>query len=295
MTRFQKLAAATVATTFLLVIVGVIVRSTESGMGCPDWPACNGALVPIGQDMHAWLEWIHRDIAAILGFMVLGLAVLAWLGHRQQRSILWPSVAAILLVGFQAWLGKQTVALDNSGESVTAHLASAMALVALLIYILVRSFYPARIGGRGASQRFTLVAALGAITTYALLLFGSHVTATDAALIFPDWPLMGGTAFPPVTGLTEAQVLHRYVAVVVGLITVGVWIVAWRTQRQHRAIVALATLAAICFPIQSIIGAFQIWTQLAPWTQTLHLALGSFIWGAMAALAFVSYYAARTT
>ncbi|HEX8941207.1 MAG TPA: heme o synthase [Candidatus Limnocylindrales bacterium] len=295
MTRFQRLAVATVATTFLLVIVGVIVRSTESGMGCPDWPACNGALIPLGQDYHAWLEWVHRDIAAILGFLVLGLAVLAWLDHRSQRSILWPAVGAIVLVGFQAWLGKQTVALNNSGESVTAHLASAMALVALLLYLLVRSFYPARIGGRGASQRFTLVAAFGAITTYALLLFGSHVTATDAALIFPDWPLMGGTAFPPITSLTEAQVLHRYVAVVVGLITVAVWLVAWRTQRQHRPIVALATLAAAFFPIQSFIGALQIWTKLAPWTQTLHLALGAFIWGAMAGLAFVSYYTARTT
>ncbi len=295
MTRFQKAAVVTVATTFLLVIVGVVVRSTESGMGCPDWPACNGALIPIGQDYHAWLEWIHRDIAAILGFLVLGVAALAWLDHRRQRSILWPSIGAIVLVGFQAWLGKETVALNNSGQSVTAHMASAMALVALLIFILVRSFYPERIGGRGASQRFTLLAAFGAITTYALLLFGSNVTATDAALIFPDWPLMGGTAFPPITPLTEAQVLHRYVAVVVGLITLAVWVVAWRTQRQHRPIVVLATVAAIFFPIQSLIGAFQVWTQLAPWTETVHLALGSFIWGAMAALAFVAYYTARTS
>ena len=40
----------------------------------------------------------------------------------------------------------------------TAHLASAMALLGLLVFILVRSYYPARISGRGASQRFTLLA-----------------------------------------------------------------------------------------------------------------------------------------
>ena len=120
----------------------------------------------------------------------------------------------MILVGFQAWLGEETVRLGNSGESVTAHLASAMALLGLLVFILARSAYPARVGGRGASQRFTLLAAFGATASFALLLFGSHVTATtNAALVFPDWPLMGGTLFPAITDVTSAQVLHRYVAV----------------------------------------------------------------------------------
>ena len=51
-----------------------------------------------------------------------------------------------------------------------------MALVALLVYLTVRAGYPARIAGRGASQRFTLLAAFAAAATFALLLFGSHVT-----------------------------------------------------------------------------------------------------------------------
>jgi len=87
----------------------------------------------------------------------------------------------------------------------------------ILIYALVRSLYPARIGGRGRTQRFTLLAAFGAATTFALLLFGSNVTARDAALIFPDWPLMGGTFFPPLNDVTSAHVVHRWVAAVVGL------------------------------------------------------------------------------
>ena len=111
--------------------------------------------------------------------MILALAFLAVRDHRDRRSILWPSFAAVVLVGFQAWLGRETVRLGNSGESVTAHLASAMPLVGLLVYLTVRPGFPARIAGRGASQRFTLLAAFGAIATYALLLFGSHVTATS--------------------------------------------------------------------------------------------------------------------
>ena len=97
-----------------------------------------------------------------IGFVVLALAFVALRDHRDRASLLWPSIGAVLLVGFQAWLGRETVRLNNSGESVTAHLAAAMALVGLLVYILVRAFYPARIGGRGGSQRFTLLAAFGA-------------------------------------------------------------------------------------------------------------------------------------
>lgn len=295
MTRFQKLAAATVALTFLLVMIGVIVRSTDSGMGCPDWPTCHGQIIPPMGDYQAWLEWIHRFVAMFVGFAVLGMAVLAWRDHRERRSLVWTSIGAIVLVGFQAYLGEQTVKLGNSPASVTAHMASAMALLGLLVFILVRSFYPERIGGRGASQRFTLLASLAALTTYALLLFGSIVSGNDAyGLVFRDWPLMNGTLFPPITPLTQPMIDHRYAAMIVGLIFVALWIVAWRTQRSNRPVFVLATVAALFFPVQALVGAVQIWTQMSAWSETLHLTLAETIWGAAIGLVFVSYYSART-
>jgi protoheme IX farnesyltransferase len=294
-TRFQKLAATTVAGTLLLVIVGVIVRATDSGLGCPDWPFCYGQLLPALDDPKAWIEWLHRSIAAVLGLVILAQAVVAFIDHRDRRSLLWPSIGALLLVGFQAYLGRQTVLLGNTGESVTAHLATSQALLGLLIYILVRSFFPARIGGRGGSQRFTLLAAFGAAATYALLLFGARVTATDAGLVFPDWPLMGGTLLPPLTEVTATHVLHRWVAIVVGLIVLAIVVAALRTQRQHRVVVRLAVAAGVVYVAQAIVGGLQVLTQLAAWTQTLHVALGALVWALMCALAVSAYYTARVS
>ena len=295
MSRYQKLAAITLATTLLLVAIGVIVRATDSGLGCPDWPTCHGQLIPPLDDPKAWIEWVHRTVAAIIGFEILGLALLAWVDHRDRRSILLPTLGAVALVGFQAWLGRETVRLGNSGESVTAHLAAAMLLVGLLVYLTVRAGVPARLpGGRGASQRFTLLAAFAAISTFALLLFGSQVTATpDSALVFPDWPLMGGSAFPALTEVTAAHVLHRWVAVVVGFIVVATALVAWRTQRAHPAVVRLAIAAGILYPVQAVVGGLQVLTRLAEWTQILHLALGAVIWALLVGLTVTSYYAAR--
>ncbi len=293
MTRFQKLAAATVFTAILLVTIGVIVRATGSGLGCPDWPTCHGELIPALGDPKAWIEWIHRGVAVVIGFEVIGLAILAFIDLRSRRTLLAATVVAVLLVGFQAWLGRETVRLGNSGESVTAHLASAMALVGLLVWILARSLYPARLTGH-ASQRFTLVAALGAGSVFALLLFGSHVTATSQWIVFPDWPLMNGTLFPTLTDTNSAHVLHRWVAILVGLIVAVVLVAAVRQQPRSRTLVRIAALAAVLFPLQAVVGGLQILTGLSGWTQTLHLALGAIIWALLVGLVAVSYLDART-
>ena len=307
MTRFQRLAAATVATTFVLVVIGVLVRATDSGLACPHWPGCfEGQFLPdIDAGSQVWIEWTHRTVAALIGVLILGMAALAVLDHRNRRSILWPSLAAVLLVGFQAWLGRETVRLGNTGESVTAHLAAAMALVGLLVYLLVRSSYPARLTGLG-SQRFTLLAAFGAAATFAVLLFGANVTARDAGLVFPDWPLMNGMLLPLVENpraapqgvdlavLYSAHALHRYVAAAVLAILAAVAWVAWRNRFAQPRLAWLAIGILATYVVQVIVGALQVATHLAPWTQTLHVALGALLWGGAVALAAAAYYEART-
>lgn len=302
MTRFQKLAYLTLATTLVLITIGVIVRATDSGLACPTWPGCfEGQFLPgLDDSYEVWLEWIHRTVAVVVGFQILGLALLAVLDHRDQRALVGGSVVSVLLVGYQAWLGRETVAQGNSGESVTAHLAAAVALTGLLVFLASRAGYPARITGRGASQRFTLLAAFAAAATFALLLFGSNVTAMNAALVFPDWPLMNGTLLPigpdtneQVRPLYEVHALHRYVAVVVGLIVAWAAIAAWRTQRARPVLVRLAVAAAVLYPLQAVIGGLQVLTLLDEWTQAAHLALGAVIWALLVGLAVVSYYEAR--
>ena len=302
MTRFQRLAAATVVTTFLLVTIGVIVRATESGVACPTWPGCfPGQFLPgLDADYHVWLEWIHRTVAALIGFLILGMAALAIIDHRARPSLVWPSILGVGLVLFQAYLGRETVRLGNSGESVTAHLAAAMSLVGILVFLLVRASYPARMPGRGASQRFTLLAVFAAVATFVLLLFGSNVTARNAGAIFLDWPLMNGGLFPfakdtpaDIAALFATQALHRYVAGVVLLILVGVAVAARRLSPRVGRLESMANGILVLYLVQVVVGGLQVLTLLSGWSQTLHVALGTLIWGGSVALAATAYYGAR--
>jgi len=312
MIRFQRLALLTAATTYLLIVIGAIVRSTGSGMGCPDWPTCHGSWIPTLGDTAAWIEWVHRGVAALVGLLVVGTAVLAYRDHRRQVPILGGSLLAVILVFFQAYLGKVTVDTGNAGETVTAHLAAALALLGLLAFLGVRANYPAALPTHGTSQRLTLVLAFVAAAAYALMLFGSQVTAIGrpASLSFADWPLFNGqllptfSANPEVAGWQMAQFLHRVVAALVGLLVLAAALLVWRLSRAARrggaplpggeALLALVGTAAALYAVQVVVGALQISTQLAPWAVALHLALGAAIWALLVSAVFVGYLAART-
>jgi len=293
MQAFRRSLATLLGATIGLVVIGVIVRATDSGMGCPDWPLCYGQIIPPLDDYKAWLEWIHRAVAALIGLLSLLVLVLALRSMKGRRSIQGAAFALLLLVLFQAWLGRQTVLEFNSGQSVTAHLATAMAFVGLQVWVLARSGYPERLSGIRQARGAVIAPVIAAGSIYALLMFGSNVTGTDTGLLYPDWPLMGGTIFPPVTELSTPHIVHRYATGIVGLILVSaLWIVR-REPGSPRQTRRFLTAAIGIFLVQCLIGALQIFTKLAPWTQTLHVALATLIWILVVAAAAIALLEAR--
>ena len=90
------------------VTLGGVVRITDSGLGCPDWPLCHGKLIPPAE-FHTLIEYSHRLSASLLGVLVLAAAVLAWKFHRTDRRLTSSTTLGLALVLVAAVLGGITV------------------------------------------------------------------------------------------------------------------------------------------------------------------------------------------
>ena len=117
-----------------LVVVGGATRVMEAGLACPDWPLCYGTLLPSRQmNLQVFLEWFHRLDAFFVGIGLVLLLVSSILNRRDNpRWLPWLSGLALLLVAAQGALGAFTVTQLLRFDIVTAHLATALLLVALL-------------------------------------------------------------------------------------------------------------------------------------------------------------------
>jgi heme o synthase len=283
LTRFQRLAVLTTAATFVLITVGGLVRATDSGLGCPDWPRCFGRLTP-PPELHAWIEHSHRLVAAAVILLVSALAVAAWRG-RQPAAVRWAAVGALVMVLSQAVLGAIVVWAKLQAESVTLHLATALALLALLELIVFRARWPAADPATRRGRGMVRLAVAGAALTYLQMLAGSTVTGYDAGLAFPDFPLMNGTLLPDLA-LTTArlQVLHRALAALVTVVILVTWWRVRRSERQHPTVTRLAGYASGLVLVQLALGAANVWGRLSALSVVPHLAVGSALWGVMVAL-----------
>ncbi len=117
-----------------LVAVGGATRVMEAGLACPDWPLCYGVLLPGRQmNLQVFLEWFHRLDAFLVGVALLVLAGAAW-WHRRALPPWFPAAAAgaLALVAVQGGLGALTVLQLLPAAVVSAHLATALLLVALV-------------------------------------------------------------------------------------------------------------------------------------------------------------------
>jgi len=117
-----------------LVGIGGATRVMQAGLACPDWPLCYGSFLPGGQmNLKVFLEWFHRLDAFLVGIGLLVLLVISLLKRSSLPAWLpWASGTALLLVAFQGALGALTVTQLLRFDLVTAHLATALVLVALL-------------------------------------------------------------------------------------------------------------------------------------------------------------------
>lgn len=282
----RRLAWVTVAFTYLLIALGGTVRVSNSGLSCPDWPLCFGR--PYAPpELHAILEESHRYLASIVSVLIIALAITALLWARQERQVLIPALIAPVLLVIQIVLGGLTVLWKLPPTIITAHLATALAIFAVVITIAIMAGkaepskeHPAK------TRKFVNLATTNALLVYGLLLSGSYVVGTGASLACPGWPLCGNAPGWAIEyHLADISMFHRLVATFVGLVLIWTLISAWRRRKVAPGQAWVAVGAGILFVAQAAVGALIVLLEKPEFIAGLHLALAAAVWGSLVMLA----------
>ncbi|MYD53678.1 MAG: heme A synthase [Chloroflexi bacterium] len=318
MTRFQRVGLGLVIGLLALTALGGIVRVTGSGLACPDWPGCYGAVIPSGDfgefaAHQVWLEWTHRLVAAIMGLIILGYAIVAWLKRRDQVRIWLPAVLSIPLLAVQVVLGGLTVTERLEELIVTLHLATAMLILMVVAFSWLSTFQwrvvnsedEAPLGSDSPSQArsYAWVALLTAVIVYAVVVVGSYVTHVGAgpdagAHVGPggaacgnNWPFCYGGLFPD-GEYAQWNMGHRFLVLfgAIALFASAMGVVMLRPRA--RGLTFMVHGAATLYVAQIFIGAAMIWINFDAWARALHLSMGSITWLLVSGAALVAIYRA---
>lgn len=281
---------------FLVILAGGVVRMTQSGMGCPDWPTCFGRLIPptsesqldadykekymTKQDIdpefnvyHTWTEWLNRMVGAILGVFLFIHLIWSWRKFRKtDRSIVWLSLLLLLVTGFQGWLGKKVVDHNLAAVKVTTHMIVALVIAALPLLIIHKLNAANRIKSIGLKWM--------SITVLALLIvqiaFGTqvreHVDEVSKPLKYANRDTWMDT-IQTQNELLNDFLIHRSFSWVVAAACLILCIQAWRyaALRTHGLFILALVLVNI------LIGITMAWYDIPAWAQPTHLLLASIL------------------
>src|SRR5215469_1556611 len=287
--------AATVFTYFLIALGGTVL-ATDSGLSCPDWPLCYGQAYSSGT-YHVFLEQFHRFTAATVSILIvlLFIGIIAW--ARKDRLLLTLAIAAPVLLAIQIVLGGLTVLWKLPPQIITAHLGTALAIFAIVITIAVLCGKPARrrdsfdksgsypsLEHPAKTRKFAQLAITNALLVYILMLLGSYVTGSGAALACPGWPLCTPASWAISNHLADINILHRVYAVFVGLVTLWTVISALRRWRVARGQAIVALVGGLLFVYQAIVGGLIVLLKEPAFVAGLHLALATAVWGTLVLL-----------
>jgi heme A synthase len=291
----RRLVLATAIATFVLIIVGGVVRVSDSGLGCGPagsgfhgWPFCNGDVVP-GVNLHSIVEYTHRAVAGIVTILIVSIVVQAW---RRHREYLVPAIGLLGLVLAQAVLGGATVE-DNLEEAyVAAHLCLAMLLLGGLIW-LYRSVTGATVTDGGPRIRVLAIAA--SVAVLCTIVAGGYMAGTQN-YGRADYQLGDGAhhacgkEFPTCNGefmpfgkarLVDIHLAHRAFMYLAAILVLSLVVVAIRRRVLTRYAWGLAGLLVL----QILVGALNVWLDEYELLIVLHLALGTLLWATTLGLA----------
>jgi heme A synthase len=284
----RRIALAGVLASAAIILTGAAVRLSQSGLGCPDWPACTstsiGAAGATGDNLvHQWIEFGNRLVTVA----IFAIAVLVWVAAwrlrddhtgRRRPDLLWLASAQPAGIVLQAVLGGIVVLTKLNPVWVSVHFVASMAMVAAAVALHVRCQEGTGPARRLVRPELRLLAA-GVIGALAVMLTaGTVVTGTG--------PLAGARFVAryhlPLTGVTQ---LHADIGwLLTGLVIALV--LGLRLSSAPPRAARLGWILLTLIGVQGAVGYTQYFTGLPAGLVWVHVAGSVTIWIAALRLLF---------
>ena len=310
--RFQKIALAACISLVVLIFVGAIVRATDAGMGCPDWPTCWGCLIPptsadqidpakldiekyrekaarYGIDpesithesviekfnpVHTWTEYVNRLTSLPLGLLTLVTFVMSFWHRKKRPSVTLAASLAFILLLINAWMGAQIVYSGLKPGVITIHMALAILMLCCLVYVVWR--------GCDAPWRLPASCRKGGMRNTALLLFflvvvegvmGSQVREKTDELKKTHSDVARSEWVGELEQSTT-YLIHRSAAWLIILVA-GMFYV--RSLKNQNGAPWTEYTVVVCVAAQMCLGLILSQVGILPFAQVLHIGLSSIL------------------
>ncbi len=278
----------------VLILGGALVTKTESGDGCgTSWPLCHDQIIPDEITMETVFEAMHRITTGVVAIIVIVLAYLCWkeIGHYRETKFL--VVLGIVFLILQSLIGAATVLWDQSDFFLALHFGislisfAAIFLLTLFIFELdkkwnTRNFH--------YDNRYKFHTIGITIFSFIVIYSGALVRHVDASMICPDWPFCRNDQIGlPMNFYEWVQMGHRFLAGLLFLWIIYMFIQVFRHYRANRVIYYGWLLNAALITMQVISGAFVIFSGLNLYISLLHALFITCLFGVLSYMVLLIY------
>jgi heme a synthase len=284
--QIRRLAVASLVSQITICLTGAIVRLTNSGLGCPEWPRCTAASVTTTPAMgaHGVIEFGNRLLTFVLAAIALATFVTIARTLRTahpRRDLLTPATILLAGIPIQAVIGGITVWTGLNPWVVMLHFNLSAMLVGTATVLVRRSQRPR--GQRPARVTDPLPNRLGIATlatACTVVYLGTIVTGTGPHAGDPSSPRTG-------FDLANVSRIHGTTAIALVAFTAALYLVARTLGLRH-----LANATAVLLVVEIVQGAVGLTQYLL---ELPELLVGVHVLGAalLTAAAVNTFLAAR--
>jgi cytochrome c oxidase assembly protein subunit 15 len=286
-TLVRRLSIAATVGMFLVLVMGATVTNTGSSEGCGrHWPLCHGEFIP-SYAFKTMIEFSHRFITGVVGFLLLGTAIGAWKLRGDRRAT---KVLIGLMLGsvvLQSGMGAWAVMYPQTAAVLAIHFGISLVCFAATFLLMRLLYEPAdgpRQDGSLVPNRYRWLAWATIAGSIGVAYLGAYMRHSGKELACYRWPACTNDAVASFSDASGISFAHRLAATTLGLLVVLLAVWSYRLRDVDPTLFPTARGAVFLVGVQALIGGYVVHSRLVLASTLMHAGAMALIFVCLADL-----------